>query len=137
MRTILFKDFMMNMKFRIGGIRIMRVFIHAYEGQYCGLHGIEDLTCTEVNSVEEAYEIGKEMSEEVISSFGLEDEWLAEEDESEDCTDYGTYAEFYGLEYEIYKIKDEVHLSIEELDALCFQYGKDLFINEYCEPQAL
>ena len=115
----------------------MRVFIYAYEGQYCGLHGIEDLTCTEVNSVEEAEEIGREMSEDVIASFGLEDEWLAEEDESEDCTDYGTYAEYWGLEYFIYKIKDEVNMPIEELDALCSQYGKDLFIEEYCEPEAL
>lgn len=115
----------------------MRVFIYAYEGQYCGLHGIEDLTCTEVNSIKEAEEIGREMSENVISSFGLEDEWLAEDDESEDCTDYGTYAEYFGLQYEIYKIKDEVNLSIRELDSICSRLGKETFINEYCEPEAL
>ena len=115
----------------------MRVFIHAYEGQYCGLHGIEDLTCVEVNSIEEAKEIGREMSEDVITSFGLEDEWLAEDDESEDCTDYGTYAEYYGLEYEIYKIKDEVDMSIEELDSKCAYLGDKMFVEEYCELEAL
>lgn len=115
----------------------MRVFIYAYEGQYCGLHGIEDLTCTEVDSVEEAEEIGREMSEDVITSFGLEDEWLAEDDESEDCTEYATYAECFGLEYEIYKIKDEVDLSIEELDSICSHLGKETFINEYCESKVL
>ena len=105
----------------------MRVFIHAYEGQYCGLHGIEDLTCVEVNSIEEAKAIGREMSEDVITSFGLEDEWF--EGHGED--------EGYELEYDIYKIKDGVCMFIEELDALCFQYGKDLFINEYCESEVL
>jgi len=47
----------------------MRVFIYAYEGQYEGLYGIKDLTCTEVNNIEEAREIGREMSEGIINFF--------------------------------------------------------------------
>ena len=105
----------------------MRVFCYAYEGMYQGLHGIESLCVQEVNSIEEINEWGRIESEELIYSYGLEDEykdhdWLNEE-ESIDTGECGWYA---------YYIRDDVELSVNELDKECCNLGAELFIEEYC-----
>lgn len=45
----------------------MRVFIHSFEYMYEGLHGIENYCVCDVNSLEEANEIGHEMAWQVFA----------------------------------------------------------------------
>ena len=106
---------------------MQRVFIYACENSYGGLHGIEDMTVTEVSDLKVADEIGRDMSLGVIESYGLAEEY-EEEDEVEYDTDENTC-------WEIYKIKDGICISTSELDAECCNLGKEGFIEEYCEKE--
>ena len=62
----------------------MLVFIHAYEDFYCGLHGVEDMRVEDLDSMEQADEWGREMSYDVIESYGM-DEHYFDEDAEEDA----------------------------------------------------
>lgn len=118
----------------------MLVFIYAYEGLYQGLHGIEDYDVIDVNdnikiAREEINEWGREASNELIYSFGLEKEYMRradiedmEELDEEDWVDMTD-----GCGWEAYKIKEEISLSLEELQKEASRLGKKLFISQYCE----
>ena len=119
----------------------MLVYVYAYEGHYQGLHGVEDMCVMEVSdnlekAKKEINEWGHEASNELIYSFGLEEEYFGDydgreidEDEWYDATcDCGWYA---------YKIREDVNLSERELDELCCQLGDELFRKEYCEGNAI
>ena len=103
---------------------MQRVFIYACEDSYGGLHGIEDMTVTEVSDLKVADAIGRDMSLGVIESYGIREEY-GEEDVEYD-SDEGTC-------WEVYKILDDNANSVEELDVLCCQLGKEDFIDIYCE----
>ena len=107
----------------------MRVFIYAYEDKYQGLHGVSEQAVAEVRSVREANELANEMAENVVDSWGI---WNEEDDpdENEEFFDYGT-------EWIIYKIRDDVTLSTEELDELCSYEDYREFAKMYCEKEAL
>lgn len=107
----------------------MRVFIYAYEDQYGGLHGVYEQAVVEAANIREANEIAREMAENVVDSWGL---WEADtdEDEEEFYWDYST-------EWLIYKIRDDVTLSTEELDKLCSCEDYEEFAKMYCEEEAL
>lgn len=98
----------------------MRVYIYACEGTYGGLHGVNEVCVTEVETLQDANEYGLEMAESVIDSYGLFDE---EEDIEPEYIWY------------IYPIKADIELSIEELDRLCSTLGDKLFREEYCEDE--
>lgn len=104
----------------------MRVFVYACEEMYHGLHGIEDMRVVEVSSIEEANDWGREMSEGVLESFGMEDEY---EDEGNWYIDIGEALEWY-----IYPINEEKakDLSIGELNKLACELGHELFADNYC-----
>ena len=119
----------------------MLIYVYAYEGHYQGLHGVENMCVMEVSNdlgkaKAEINEWGHEASNELIYSFGLEEEYFGDydgreidEDEWYDATcDCGWYA---------YKIREDVNLSERELDELCCQLGDELFRKEYCEGNAL
>lgn len=119
----------------------MKVFVYAYEGMYQGLHGIEDLDVLEVSdNLEEAEkeinDWGREASEELIYSYGLEDEYCNTENEDDewDITESIYYCE---RGWYAYKVRDDVTLSLDELREKCFNEGKNLFIKEYCEKEVL
>ena len=97
----------------------MKVFIYAYEQNYGGLHGINDMCVCDVDSLNEIDEIGLCMAQEVVDSYS----YLFEDDIS--------------LCWEAYKIKDDVTLSINELDKICNEFGYKLFIEEYCDNNNL
>ena len=65
----------------------MVVIIEAYEQMYGGLHGIEDIEIMKVKDISEAMEIGRQMSYDLIQSYGLEEIYLRYED-LEDMDDY-------------------------------------------------
>ena len=113
----------------------MLVFVYAYEGLYQGLHGIEDYDVIDVNdnikiAREEINEWGCEASNELIYSFGLEEEYIRRA-EIEDMEGWISMTE--GCGWEAYKIKEEISLSLEELQKEASRLGKKLFISQYCE----
>jgi len=104
----------------------MRVFIYAYEDTYKGLHGIYDVRVVDVSSLEEANEYGMVMSGDVIESYGIADENF-DEDEYEAAFSEACMWDIYPIDE-----KKAKGLSIEELDKLASDWGKDLFIKKYC-----
>ena len=104
----------------------MKVFIYAYEDSYYGLHGVNTQFVCEVRDIEEAREIGFDAACEVIDTYS---NLLLEED--------GSYDENESALYEIYKIKDSINFSEEELDNICSRRDKDAFIEEYCDNDNL
>ena len=61
--------------------------IHAYETDYCGLHGIEDWAFDEgeTENDEHLHDYGRQLSMEVIESYGfLEEEYTGGEEVDED-----------------------------------------------------
>ena len=104
----------------------MKVFIYAYEDSYYGLHGINTQLVCEVRDIDEAREIGLESAYEVIDMYS---DYLLEED--------GSYDERESALYEIYKIKDSINFSEEELDNICSRKNIDDFIEEYCDNDNL
>jgi hypothetical protein len=102
----------------------MKVFIYATEGLYDGLHGIYSLAVYDVDSVNEAEDIGFDMAEDLVYQYGLEDEYSERQLEPHYyCT--------------IYKIADDVDYSVEELDRMCHRLGRDLFVLKYCEENPI
>ena len=106
----------------------MRVFIHSTEEIYQGLYGIENFCITEINDIMEAHAIGQEMAWDLISEYGLEDEYY--DDEGELLFE----PEFNWL---IYKIRDDVTDSLEDLNNFIFDEGYEEFIKKYCEEEEL
>lgn len=104
----------------------MKVYIYAYESSYGGLHGIESSCVCDVRSIDEADEIGHEMSMEVFEDFIDEEEYIDENGE----IDYDLINE--ELCWEIWKIKDDF-INIENLDEISYNLGRDSFIEKYCE----
>lgn len=103
----------------------MLVAYKVVENIYQGLHGIEDLGLFELPDnlsameiVRECNEYCKPIVEDLIISYGLEEEY---EDE-----------DFYDGEWFCYKIRDDVMLSETELDNLLCNLGFELFTSEYC-----
>ena len=104
----------------------MKVYIYAYESSYEGLHGIENSCVCDVDSIDEANEIGREMSIEVCEDFIDEEEYINENGE----IDYDLMNTT--LCWEIWKIKDDF-INIEDLDEISYNVGRDSFIEKYCE----
>lgn len=102
----------------------MRVFVYAYENIYCGLHGINSMGVFEVDDLDEANDIGKELSYEVIESFsGVFDSY--DEIEVQE-----------GVEWEVYRIRSEFdNKSTHELDHICATLDVESFVEEYCEHE--
>ena len=104
----------------------MRFVIYAYESTYGGLHGIYDICVTEVNSLDEADDIGETMAYEVIDSYSH----LFEPDPDEEDEEY----EVTSPEWEYTRILPKWdNISTEELDAEAAELGYEEFVNKYCK----
>mgnify|MGYP006928588689 CR=1 FL=1 len=103
----------------------MRVFIYAYEQNYGGLHGIHDMRVCDIDSLDEINEIGLDMALEVIDSYSNLFESEYDDEDYEDPTNFCCW--------EAYKIKDDIDLSVDELDNICNKLGDELFIKRYCD----
>lgn len=99
----------------------MKVFIYATEGMYQGLHGIFNQCVTEVDNLEKAELIGRDLAESLIEDYGLEEDY--EEDEYTD-------PEF---DWVIYRIGDKFnHISTDDLNYIAYNMGHEDFIEQYC-----
>ena len=101
----------------------MRFVIYAYESTYGGLHGIYDICVTEVNSLDEADDIGETMAYEVIDSYPH----LFTNDEN-------NYYEATSPEWEYTRILPKWdNIPTAELDAEAAELGYEEFVNKYCK----
>lgn len=117
----------------------MLVCCQAWEGMYQGLHGIETIEVIKVSdNIEEAKkeinEWGARESEDLIYTYGLEEEYL----EDEDCDI--TESIYYGDGgWRAWKVRDDITLSEEdpeeELDDIRYSIGLNSFIKKYCEKE--
>ena len=104
----------------------MRFVIYAYESTYGGLHGIYDICVTEINSLDEADDIGKTMAYEVIDSYSH----LFEPDPDEGDEEY----EATSPEWEYTRILPKWdNIPTAELDAEAAELGYEEFVNKYCK----
>lgn len=116
----------------------MLIACQAWEGMYQGLHGIEALAVLEVKDIEDAKEQlaawGNEESEQLIYSYGLEDEYLSEFDEDEeiDITESYSYCDHGWRGYIVREGAFESETAADE--KLC-SLGYDSFVEEYCESE--
>ena len=108
----------------------MRFVIYAYESTYGGLHGIYNICVTEVDSLDEADDIGKTMAYEVIDSYSH-----LFTSEEEDCDEDGECeATFPEWEYARILPKWD-NIPTEELDAEAAELGYEEFVNKYCKSE--
>ena len=113
-----------------------KYFIHAMEGAYHGLHGIETYLVEEAEKEEDLYFDGEMASRELMESYGSIMEDIYEEAEESDNSEEMIEALIEeNIEYYIYKIKNNVDKTCRELDAEACRLGADLFIEEYCEKE--
>lgn len=117
----------------------MRVFIMAYENIYGGLHGMNTFRVLDVNSLEEADEVGSEMSYDIIQSYGsimesLEDEIDPDiEENSEEWEEELDNLINEDKAWEVYVIdENKAHdVSNEVLEMTYYGIIED-FVKEYC-----
>lgn len=110
----------------------MRFVIYAYESTYGGLHGISNICVTEVDSLDEADNIGEAMAYEVIDSYSH----LFTSDE-EECDEDGEY-EFTSPEWEYARILPRWDdIPTETLDAEAAELGYEEFVNKYCKVEGM
>lgn len=101
----------------------MRFVIYAYESTYSGLHGIYDICVTEVDSLDEADDIGETMAYEVIDSYSHL--FTNDEDEEYEAT---------SPEWEYTRILPKWdNIPTAELDAEAAELGYEEFVNKYCK----
>lgn len=102
-----------------------RYFIYAYDEFYGGLHGIHDY-CFDECTLHQAEEQGREMSYEVIESYG----YLLEEIGGEDATEEEINEAIQeDIAYEIYELRDDAP-SFEELEDM--NLDPQSYIEEFC-----
>ena len=101
----------------------MRFVIYAYESTYCGSHGIYNICVTEVNSLDEADDIGETMAYEVIDTYSHL--FANDEDEEYEAT---------SPEWEYTRILPKWdNIPTAELDAEAAELGYEEFVNKYCK----
>lgn len=110
----------------------MRFVIYAYESTYGGLHGVYDICVREINSLDEADNIGETMACDVIDSYS----YLFVSDE-EDCDEDGEY-ELTSPEWEYARILPKWDdIPTETLDAEAAKLGYEEFVNKYCKVEGM
>ena len=104
----------------------MKLFCYVYEDEYEGLHSIRTCFVDDFSSLELAVEACREAGEYLVDSF-----FSPEEDEDKE-----SFRERH-IKYNIYKIKDEVDLTTDQLDYLCYVWSRKSFVEEYCDKTPL
>jgi hypothetical protein len=115
-----------------------RYLVHVYENMYGGMHGIERSFVTKNGTKKEFYEVGAEISRELMESYGIIDQFYDDaKSELEDDDAIEEYVEEMiedNICVDIYPIrKENDSLSGEELQDILDSEGVNYFINEYCD----
>lgn len=105
-----------------------RYFIYAYDEFYGGLHGIYDY-CFNECTLRQAEEQGREMSYEVIESYGYLLEEICGEDATEEEINEAIQED---IAYEIYELREDAP-SFEELYDM--NLDPQSYIEEFCITQ--
>ena len=122
----------------------MRFFIYAYEKVYNGYHGIYDFDVVDVESFDEADEIGREMGYGLIESYGnimesLENEIDPDlEENSKEWEEALDDAIENDLEWIVYQIDESKAHGVQDWE-ICATYTGDLdeldeFVKRWCVP---
>lgn len=113
----------------------MRVFIYAADQCYGGAQGMSDMGVFEVESIEAADRLGRDMSYDVIAEYDL----VPLYDEDDDPDEYFSDEELYyedqveaDLDWYVLEIKSDIKASLEELNELCHDLGEEAFKAMYC-----
>lgn len=116
----------------------MVVAIHAYEGQYGGLHGICSREVIEVDNIKDAEEYAVEMSEDVMGSYGdIMDEFYSQAEDEGLEEGSAEYDEFISecisenVEYELWEVSD-CYDTIKQMSE-DFYNSPDEFVKEHCK----
>ena len=105
----------------------MRFVIYAYESTYGGLHGIYDICVAEIDSLDEADDIGETMAYEVIDSYSHL--FTNDKDEEYEAT---------SPEWEYARILPKWdNIPTAELDAEAAELGYEEFVNKYCKIEGM
>ena len=122
-----------------------KYLIYACEEMYHGLHGIEDMTIIETDDLAVANAIGQEMSRDLITSYGLESDYLdsameelgydeedfdADLDVNEKVWNLAEEMISENLSWQIFEIRKETNESTNTLLNKAFEDFKG-FIEEY------
>lgn len=94
--------------------------IHAYEGIYGGLHGIETALIVDCSTRKDAEEIAIDESYDVMDSYSHMFEDLDEEDREEN------------IAFDVFQIREDCALSTKELDELVASDWEEVR-DEYCD----
>ena len=117
----------------------MKYFIYAYPAMYGGRHGMYKYEACDYTTVEEAYELGRDMAFEVIEDFNLAHEIYTEEDYMEEYETNVIDDKFYEeldehileeCSYEVYPLKDNV--SVDDINQ-CRGLDLEEIIELYCK----
>lgn len=119
----------------------MLIACQAWEGIYQGLHGIENKIVLKAKDLEDARneldEWGREASEELIYSYGLESEYLSEFDEDDEYADITESNYYCERGWRGFIIKEGKFSSEKEADRELANHDFDCFVKEYCESEVL
>ena len=122
----------------------MRFFVYAYENMYGGLHGMYTFDIIHADSIEEANNYGKEMSYDVIQTYGsimesLEGEIDPDiEENSEEWEEALEEAIGCDTAWIVYQIDESKAHGIQDW-VICSTYTGDLdeldeFVKRWCVP---
>ena len=115
----------------------MRVFIYACEQRYGGYHGIEDYCVEEFDNswnLDDIYdEYVTEMSYQIMESYNTLDDIDPDDyDSEEEYWEAYIDAQNENVDGYVIPIKDDVTMSIKELNDEACRLGASLFREEYC-----
>ena len=109
----------------------MRVAIYACEQMYGGLHGMEDFLVVDVDSAEEADQIGEEMSLDIMQSYSCIIDTL-----EEDAAYYGDELMRQNTEWIVYPLNELANEhSVDELTQE-FYNDRNEFLETYFHSEA-
>ena len=100
--------------------------IHAYEGLFQGLHGIEQWSVIEASCDEEACEIAHEISEEVIEDYLYAIPELSDIEDDEELSE----AIEEDIDYTVYKLTLPTNASLDELNYYIYNDPEE-FLKQY------
>ena len=107
----------------------MLYYIYAYENMYQGLHGIYSTGLIYAEDINEVESVALEMSKDVINDYTYGD---LEIEADESGYDIDTLID-ENTGYDIYKIRDDIDLTYEQLCEEDTIHSPEAFIERYCE----